>query len=122
MSNNPSVNTLKPSTVETTNQPKCIVVCQHRRCVNLGSRQVLAAFLEQPLADYEIIGSGCLKQCGNGPMVRVIPDQVWYHNVQPSQVSTVVEQHLLNGSPVEDMLYPRFHPQTVADNSEKSSD
>lgn len=58
-----------------------------------------------------VTGSSCLGQCGNGSMVLVLPDIVWYSHVYPSQVPLVVEQHLLGGEKVKHMLYRRFHPR-----------
>jgi (2Fe-2S) ferredoxin len=36
---------------------------------------------------------------------------VWYSGVQPQEVRLLVEQHLLGGQKVKQMLYYRFHPQ-----------
>jgi len=49
--------------------------------------------------------SGCFSQCGNGPMVVVYPDGVWYAAVTPADVSEIVESHLLGGQPVERLRY-----------------
>jgi (2Fe-2S) ferredoxin len=49
--------------------------------------------------------SGCLDQCGNGPMIVVYPESVWYAHVQPEDVSQIVEEHLVGNKPVERLLY-----------------
>lgn len=49
--------------------------------------------------------SGCLDQCGNGPMVVVYPDSVWYAHVHPEDCAEIVESHLINEQPVERLLY-----------------
>lgn len=90
--------------------PRCVMVCQNRTCRKQGAQKVLAAFQSHPVAGVTIEGSSCLGQCGNGPMVRVMPDQVWYSRVQPSEVPALVERHLRGGHPVVAMLYARFHP------------
>ena len=89
--------------------PRCVRVCQNRSCRKQGSAKVLAAFQSHPVAGVTVVGSNCLGQCGNGPMVMVSPVQVWYSHVQPAEVPTVVKRHLQGGSPVVAMLYPRFH-------------
>jgi len=38
--------------------------------------------------------SGCFSQCGNGPMMVVYPDGVWYAAVTPADVAEIVESHL----------------------------
>jgi len=49
--------------------------------------------------------SGCFSQCGNGPMVVVYPDGVWYAAVTPADAAEIVESHLLAGEPVERLRY-----------------
>ena len=51
--------------------------------------------------------SGCLNQCGNGPMVVVYPDAVWYAAVTPADAREIVDRHLVSGEPVERL---RFDP------------
>jgi (2Fe-2S) ferredoxin len=43
----------------------------------------------------------CLDQCEHGPTVVVYPGAVWYSGVKPEDAAEIVEQHLVNGSPVE---------------------
>jgi (2Fe-2S) ferredoxin len=90
---------------------RCVRVCQNRTCKKQGAKEVLAAFAALPVADVEITASSCLGQCGNGPMVLILPEMVWYSRVQPHEVPTLVEKHLINGQRVQKMLYYRFHPQ-----------
>ncbi len=53
--------------------------------------------------------SGCLDQCGHGPMVVIYPDSVWYWGVKPGDVDEIVQSHLIGGKPVERLVY-RNHP------------
>ncbi len=93
--------------------PKKVLVCQNTTCKQQGSDKVLAAF-EQCLpsegtADVEIEASGCLGQCGNGPMVLVTGDKIWYSKIRAKDVPTIVKQHLLGDRPVAHKLYPQVH-------------
>ncbi|MFM2063387.1 MAG: hypothetical protein RLZZ507_3057 [Cyanobacteriota bacterium] len=90
---------------------KCVQICQHRSCRKQGAAEVLAAFQALPVADVTVTASGCLGLCGNGPIVLVLPEMVWYSRVLPLEVHLVVEKHLLGGQRVKQMLYHRFHPQ-----------
>jgi (2Fe-2S) ferredoxin len=49
--------------------------------------------------------SGCLDQCGYGPVLVVYPENVWYWGVQPEDVEELVREHLVGGKPVERLLY-----------------
>ncbi|WP_017319398.1 (2Fe-2S) ferredoxin domain-containing protein [Mastigocladopsis repens] len=77
--------------------PKCVRVCQNRTCRKQGAAKVLAAFEAQAVSGVTVTGCGCLGQCGNGPMVLVLPERVWYSRVHPKEVPLVVEQHLRGG-------------------------
>lgn len=87
-----------------------VLVCQNRSCRKQGAAEVLAAFQRLPVTGVTVMSSGCLAQCGNGPIVLVMPEQIWYSAVHPKEVSVVVEQHLQEGCPVVSMLYPKYHP------------
>lgn len=49
--------------------------------------------------------SGCLDQCGFGPMIVIYPDNVWYWAVEPDDVDEIVREHLIGGRPVERLIY-----------------
>jgi (2Fe-2S) ferredoxin len=70
-----------------------------------------AAVAEAGLADrVRVNRSGCFSQCGNGPMVVVYPEGVWYAAVSPADAPEIVDRHLLAGEPVERL---RFRPGTM---------
>ncbi|MBW4537532.1 MAG: (2Fe-2S) ferredoxin domain-containing protein [Myxacorys chilensis ATA2-1-KO14] len=90
-------------------EPQCVRICQNKSCRKLGAAKVLAAFQAHPVAGVEIESSRCLGQCGNGPMVLVLPEQVWYCRVSPEEVDAIKTRHLINGRPIQSMLYRKFH-------------
>lgn len=51
--------------------------------------------------------SGCLDQCGHGPMIVVYPENIWYWGVTLDDAREIFEEHLLGGRPVERLIY---HP------------
>lgn len=68
---------------------KTVLICQNTTCRKAGSAKVLASFRSIAVPDVTVVGSGCLGQCGNGPMVLVMPDQVWYRRVRPADVPLI---------------------------------
>ena len=50
--------------------------------------------------------SGCLDQCEHGPTVVVYPEAVWYGHVKPEDAAEIVQEHLVNGRPVERLRLP----------------
>ncbi len=88
--------------VSSDRSPKQILVCQNRTCRKQGSAEVLAAFRELSVDSatgetpvLRVEGTGCLGRCGNGPMVLVLPDEVWYSRVAVDEVPLIRERHFL---------------------------
>ena len=82
--------------VENSQVERRLLVCQNRTCRKQGSAKVLAAFQTFDIPNITVEKSGCLGKCGNGPMVLVLPEEVWYSHVEPQDISAVLERHLLN--------------------------
>lgn len=98
---------------------RCVLVCQHRSCLRNDAATVLEFFQAAIPLGVFASGSDCMGQCGAGPTVRVMPDDVWYCQVKPGDVAAIVEQHLQADLPVKFLLHPRFHPCTDAHLSER---
>ena len=80
---------------------KQILVCQNRTCRRQGSLKILSLFQEASVPNISIEGTGCLGQCGNGPIVVVLPEEIWYSHLHPDDVSIILQKHLQNGQSVE---------------------
>lgn len=90
--------------------PKTVLVCQNTTCHQQGSEHILTEFLSSAPPGITVEPSDCLGQCGNGPMVFILPEEIWYSCVYPYDVVVIVEQHLRRGRVVTRKLYPMFHP------------
>jgi (2Fe-2S) ferredoxin len=90
---------------------KHVFVCtEGKTCPNQGSKEVFTE-LRSVLSASEnpqgirINKSGCLGMCGNGPMVVVYPDGVWYSQVTTADCKDIVEEHLVRKQVVERLVY-----------------
>ncbi len=54
--------------------------------------------------------SGCLDQCGHGPMIAVYPEDVWYCHVSEEDADEIFREHLVGGRPVERLIYRPLKP------------
>ena len=93
---------------------KHVFVCTNRRdpgnpkgsCANSGAEEICQIFKKE-LAERGLRGtmransSGCLDQCAHGPTVVVYPEGVWYSIRTKDDAKEVIEEHLINGRPVE---------------------
>jgi (2Fe-2S) ferredoxin len=90
---------------------KHVFVCVNgKKCPKQGSEEVLDALREEISElglkkEIRINKAGCFDQCGNGPMVVIYPDAVWYAHVEPKDAKEIVRSHLLSNKPVKRLLY-----------------
>ena len=45
--------------------------------------------------------AGCLDRCGEGPVIVVYPEGIWYTYVDKTDLDEIVEEHLVHGRVVE---------------------
>jgi (2Fe-2S) ferredoxin len=107
-----------------------VFVCTGKSCSAVDSAEVKAAFERELQArglqfgkekkGRNPNGSVVLTECGSvgfcaiGAAVMVYPDGVWYAQVRASDVPEIVEEHIVNGRPVERLALLRI-PKRSAD-------
>lgn len=87
-----------------------IAVCISTGCQALGAQKVLEALkkeiTKQGLEDkVDFKETGCLGFCEQGPRVAVYPDETYYFQVDPKDVTEIVSKTLANNEIVERLLY-----------------
>lgn len=86
-----------------------VLVCQHRTCAKDGAAKVLAKFQQQQMVNVTVEPCGCLGLCGSGPMVLILPDNVYYWQITPQKAQIIIDQHLCNNQEIPEMMHPRLH-------------
>ncbi|MDF2567289.1 MAG: ferredoxin [Oscillospiraceae bacterium] len=78
-------------------------------CDSKGSTQLIERFMEE-IEDRDLSGevmltnTGCFGICDKGPIVVVYPEGTWYGNVTEDDVETIMEQHIVGGEKVTELL------------------
>jgi (2Fe-2S) ferredoxin len=101
--------TPSPEELSEKSSDRCVLVCQHRTCLNNNSAKVLAAFEAAKVPGFKVEATGCQGQCSSGPTVRILPEETWYWRVTVDDVPIIVEEHLKGGKPVDAKLNRRVH-------------
>ncbi len=94
-----------------------VFVCNGKSCAAVGSADVKAQFEKQleskglrqgketkgrnPMGEIVLTDCGSVGFCSIGPAVLVYPEGVWYAQVQPEDVTEIIEEHLEKGNVVE---------------------
>ncbi len=50
--------------------------------------------------------AGCLDQCEVGPVVVIYPQEIWYGHVTLDDVPRIIEETVIGGRVLEDLLIP----------------
>ncbi|MFH1139236.1 MAG: NADH-ubiquinone oxidoreductase-F iron-sulfur binding region domain-containing protein [Pseudomonadota bacterium] len=90
----------------------CVIVCHGTGCLANGSPKVAEALresIEQAGLDAAVIPeiktTGCHGFCSRGPLVIIQPHGIFYQRVQPGDAAEIVAKTLVEGQPVERLLY-----------------
>ena len=70
-------------------------------------QQVRELDLENPSRVQGIVlrsKADCLRICDDGPILLVWPDGTWYGGVTPERISSILQQHIIQGQPIEEWI------------------
>jgi NADP-reducing hydrogenase subunit HndC len=87
-----------------------LLLCAGTGCVSCGSFEVRRALEDEVRRrglDREVlvVATGCNGFCERGPILLVQPDGVFYQRLKPADVPRLVEEHLVKGRPVRELMY-----------------
>ena len=98
---------------------KHVFVCTQNRpqghprgsCGSSGSAEIMNEFMNEIQArnlfeKIALTNTGCMGPCMMGPSVLVYPEGVMYGRLKKDDVKTIIEQHLLGGEPVTELMVP----------------
>ena len=114
-SENPEALTQINAIADTEKVKMHVLCCGGTGCKSSASDEIVANFNnilnEKGLQDeVKVIKTGCFGFCEKGPIVKMIPDNTFYTQVKPEDVQRIVDEHIVQGCKVKDLLY--LDPET----------
>jgi len=102
---------------------KRVLVCGGTGCLSSKSNDIVNN-LKNILAEknleneIEVVKTGCFGFCEKGPIVKIIPENTFYIEVQPEHAREIVEVDLIGEKQIEKLLYKDPKTKEVIHNSE----
>ena len=89
---------------------KEILVCGGTGCHASNSKEMMDNLRAEIKAvglenDVTVVQTGCFGFCAQGPIVKIMPDNVFYVQVMPEDAKEIVETHIVNKKFVERLLF-----------------
>ncbi len=78
-------------------------LCYSKESVDIVQRLIEAIEDLDLSGEVMITNTGCFGICNQGPIMVVYPEGIWYGAVTEEDIDIIVEQHIMNGTPVESL-------------------
>ncbi len=77
-------------------------------CYSKGAVDLVQTFMElieenDLSSEVMITNTGCFGICEKGPIAVVYPEGIWYGKLTEDDVERIVEEHIVNGNPVDEL-------------------
>jgi NADH:ubiquinone oxidoreductase subunit F (NADH-binding)/(2Fe-2S) ferredoxin len=91
---------------------KFVMVCGGEGCGGKESLRIYDNINKELIAEglkdeIQVVKTGCLGFCGEGPVVKIMPDEILYVNVKADDAGEIVRSLLDDGKEVTRLLYDR---------------
>jgi NADH:ubiquinone oxidoreductase subunit F (NADH-binding)/(2Fe-2S) ferredoxin len=87
-----------------------ILVCGGTACESSKANAIYEAFISELKAqgvsdEVQVVKTGCFGFCEQGPIVKILPEDSFYVQVNPEDVKELVAEHIVKGREVKRLLY-----------------
>ncbi len=98
-----------------------VLVCGGTGCIASDSDEMLIVMQDKIKElglddEVRILKTGCFGFCGQGPIIKIQPDNIFYVKVKISDIDEIIEEHIIKGRIVSRLLFddPKSHKKVKA--------
>ncbi|TYT75551.1 NADH-quinone oxidoreductase subunit NuoF [Desulfobotulus mexicanus] len=94
---------------------KFCLVCSGKQCESGKSEEIYKELkkltMESSICqNVQIVRTGCFGLCSKGPIVKILPDETFYVNVDVKDAKAIINDHIIAGQPVERLMLKHDNP------------
>ncbi|WP_027409807.1 (2Fe-2S) ferredoxin domain-containing protein [Anoxybacteroides tepidamans] len=93
-----------------------VLICNGGSCMRKGGEEVTSAIREEIArleldCDVHTTRTRCNGRCEDACVVIVYPEGIWYKSITPERGKKLVQQHLMNGEPLEEAITYQYEQE-----------
>lgn len=73
------------------NTRKLIIVCVGKSCSKDGAKKILINLKDNELNKVKVTTKFCFAKCGNGPIIVILPEEIWYYYVSVEEIPLIIK-------------------------------
>ena len=101
-----------PSAAATPGTAPTVVLVHGAFAAASGWSGIITRLQAAGISDVVVSPNACIAQHAYGCVVMIYPDGIWYRIREMAEAEKVLEQHIIGGKPVKELIHRTVNPPT----------